>query len=180
MMRLTTICAILICWLTNALGASASENTPLGVMPPNGFTFNGTWDCAGKIASAKHVHKSTYTGGAILDGKWIELTEEDVEPTSGYLAKYLIGYDIEQKRLVEFDANNFGAAIYYSQEGWQNRVLTLTSPVSENEKIPYVANRFLYAITGPNEFIVDWQISKSAALKWIPSDHLVCERRGHQ
>jgi hypothetical protein len=34
-----------------------------------------------------------------------------VEPATGYVAKYLIGYDTEHKKLVEFDANNFGAAL---------------------------------------------------------------------
>jgi hypothetical protein len=48
-------------------------------------------------------------------------------PATGYVAKYLIGYDPEQKRLVEFDANNFEAATYVGDTGWQNQVLTMTS-----------------------------------------------------
>jgi len=104
-------------------------------------------------------------------------TEQDIQPATGYLAKYLIGYDPQQKHLVEFDANNFGAAVYSSEQGWQDHVLTKTSPVSEDVKAPYAANRFLYSSTGPDAFTVDWQISKAAALNWTPADHLACKRR---
>ncbi len=128
-------------------------------MPPDGFQFAGTWDCEGAFRNAK-VHKATFTGTTILGGKWLELTEQDIQPATGYLAKYLIGYDPQQKHLVEFDANNFGAAVYSSEQGWQDHVLTKTSPVSEDVKAPYAANRFLYSSTGPDAFTVDWQISK--------------------
>ena len=91
-----------------ALWAQGSK-PPLSPMPPNGFQFSG------------------FTGDVILGDKWIELTEHDIEPATGYLAKYLIGNDPQQKRIVEFDANNFAAAVYSSEEGWQDHVLTMTS-----------------------------------------------------
>jgi hypothetical protein len=128
------------------------------------------------VVRNNQVHKSSFTGAVILDGKWLELTERNVEPATGYVAKYLIGYDPQQKRFVEFDANNFGAATYSSADGWQNHALTMTSPVSPDAK-PYAANRFLYSTTGPDTFTVDWQISKTAASDWIPSDHLACKRQ---
>jgi hypothetical protein len=92
------------------------------------------------------VHKSIFTGSVILGGKWLELTEHDTQPATGYLSKYVIGYDSQQKHLVEFDANNFGAATYASDTGWQNQVLTMTSPLSTNPKASYVLNRFQYTI----------------------------------
>lgn len=149
-------------------------NKPSSVLPPDGFDFSGNWDCAGAFRN-NSVHRSTFTGAVILDGKWIELTEKDVEPATGYVAKYLIGYDSQAKQFVEFDANNFGAATYASAVGWQNHVLTMTSQISPDAK-PYAANRFLYSTIGADTFTVDWQISKSAALDWIGSDHLVCKR----
>jgi hypothetical protein len=106
----------------------------------------------------------------------LELTEQDVEPATGYLAKYLIGYDPQQKRLIEFDANNFGAATYASADGWVNGVLTMTSAVSDDPKAPYAANRFLYSITPAGTFTMDWQVSKTSALKWTQGDHLACQR----
>jgi hypothetical protein len=51
----------------------------------------------------------------ILGGKWLELTEQDIEPATGSLVKYLIGYDSQQQPLVEFNANDFGAATYTSE-----------------------------------------------------------------
>ena len=153
----------------------AQEQKPLPAIP-EGFQFGGTWDCEGTFRNNK-VHKAVFTGSLILGGKWLELSEQDVEPATGYLAKYLIGYDSGQKRLVEFDANNFGAATYSSQDGWQKQVLTMTSPISDDSKAPYAGNRFLYSISGPDTFTVDWQISKTAILSWTQADHLACRRR---
>jgi hypothetical protein len=165
-----------VAFLSGAAGqAPAQDNKPLSALPGDGFRFNGTWDCEGSFRNAK-PHKSTFTGVTILDGKWLELTEQDIEPATGYLAKYLIGYDSQQKTLVEFDANNFGAATYASAEGWQNRVLTMTSLVFQDPKASYAANRFRYSITGADTFAVDWQISKTASLDWVQADHLACKR----
>ena len=52
----------------------------------------------------------------------------------------------------------------------------MTSPVNEGSQQPYAANRFLYTTRNNDEFHVDWQISKSAALAWVTADHLVCKR----
>lgn len=145
-------------------------------LPPQDFQFTGTWDCDGSFRNGQ-AHKSTFTGAVVVSGKWLELTEQDVQPATGYVARYLIGYDADEKRLVEFDANNFSAATYSSQEGWKGGVLTMTSPVSQNEKAPYAANRFVYSIAGPDSFMVDWQISRTRTLEWTGADHLACRRR---
>lgn len=169
----------LILFLCALVGpAWTQEGKALTAIPAGSFQFQGSWDCAGSFGSGK-AHRSTFTGSVILGGKWLELTEQDIEPATGYLAKYLIGYDAEKKRLVEFDANNFGAATYTSAEGWQNGVLTMTSSVSDDAKAPYAANRFLYSIAAPDTFTVDWQVSKTPALNWVASDHLVCKRSVH-
>ena len=161
----------------STLPALAQDSKPLAAIPPGNFQFEGTWDCAGSMGNGK-THKSVFTGSVILGGKWLELTERDIEPATGYLAKYLIGYDPQQKRLVEFDANNFGAATYSSADGWVNGVLTMTSPVSEKTKASYVVNRFLYSIADSDTFSMDWQVAKTSALNWTPGDHLVCKRGG--
>jgi hypothetical protein len=168
--------SLILCFIPLALPAPAQDPQPLSAFPPGNFHFDGAWNCAGAMGNGK-THKAVFTGAAILAGKWLELTERDVEPATGYLAKYLIGYDSQQKRLLEFDANNFGAATYSSPDGWVNGVLTMTSPVSDGAK-SYAANRFLYSIVAPDTFSVDWQIAKTAALNWIPGDHLVCKIAG--
>ena len=154
----------------------AQGSKPLSPMSPDGFQFTGSWDCQGNFGNGK-IHRSAFTGSVILGGKWIELSEQDIEPATGYLARYLIGYDPQQKRIIEFDANNFGAATYASKEGWQDHVLTMTSPLSQDTQAPYAANRFLYSITGKDEFTVDWQITKTGNSAWTPGDHLVCKRK---
>ncbi len=166
---------LVICCVSFASLAMRAQPAP-SALPPQGFQFVGTWDCEGSFRNAQ-VHKSTFTGAIVVGGKWLELTEQDVQPATGYVAKYLIGYDADQKQLVEFDANNFSAATYSSHDGWKGGVLTMTSPISRNEKAPYAANRFVYSIAGPDSFTVDWQISKTETLDWVEADHLACRRR---
>ncbi len=156
------------CW-------TAQADQSVSPLPPGPFQFTGSWNCTGKFGSGKS-HKADFSAAIVLDGKWLELTERDVEPATGYVAKYLIGYDSQQRRLVEFDANNFGAAVYTSEQGWQGNVLAMASSAAHNAQSSYAADRFLYSISGKDEFTVDWQISKSLNLNWVPADHLVCKR----
>lgn len=172
--RFYLFCCLFLC----AFAVRAQNAGPLSAFPTGNFQFTGTWECEGAFRNGQ-VHKSNFGGAVILDGKWLELTEQDVQPATGYVAKYLIGYDAQQKRLVEFDANNFSAATYSSEEGWHERVLTMTSAAAQDPKALYAVNRFVYSITGPDTFTVDWQISKTAAFEWIPSDHLACKRRNN-
>lgn len=168
-------CFLSLCLLFSA-PALPQAAQPLSVLPPNGFDFRGNWDCTG-VFRRNQVHKAVFSGAVILEGKWLELTEKDVEPATGYVAKYLIGYDPLQKQLVEFDANNFGAATYSSSRGWQDHTLIMTSAVSAEGNSPYVANRFLYTTSDSGTFNVDWQISKTAELEWETADHLTCKRQ---
>ena len=153
----------------------AQQPAPIAAVPAD-FIFTGAFDCEGSFRNTK-VHKATFTGAVILDGKWLQLREKDTEPATGYLGEYLIGYDAQQRHLVEFDANNYSAAVYTSDEGWKDKTLTMTSTVSNDVTAPYAVNRFLYTITGPDTFTVDWQISKTATLNWVQADHLSCKRR---
>jgi hypothetical protein len=157
-----------------ALAPQEQGAKPLSAIP-SGFHFEGSWNCAGAFANGK-THRSNMTGKIVVGDKWLELTEQDTEPAIGYIAKYLIGYDAEQKQIVEFDANNFSAATYSSAEGWNSGVLTLTSSISSDSKAPYAANRFAFSIGNSDTFTMDWQISKSAQFNWVPADHLVCKR----
>lgn len=174
-MRYPRPCLYLAFVLAAGSVAIAQSPKPLAVLPGNGFMLTGDWKCEGQFGNGK-PHKATFTGATILGDKWIELTERDVEPATGYLAKYLIGYDPQQARLVEFDANNFGAAVYSSDRGWQNGVLTMTSPISQDTKAAYAANRFIYTVLAGGSFSVDWQIEKTPASAWVQADHLVCNR----
>lgn len=153
----------------------AMQPTPLTALPQE-FSFSGSYNCEGAFRNAQ-VHKSSFTAAIVVGGKWLELTEQDVQPATGYLAKYLIGYDAAQKRLVEFDANNFSAAVYSSSEGWKEKTLTMTSEISTDPKAPYVANRFVYTLAAPDSFTIDWQISKTANLNWVQADYLACKRQ---
>jgi len=176
-MQRFTLSRFAFAWLftLSCICVLAQERKPSPVQPPDGFKFDGTWDCAGTFRNGK-THHAAYQGKMILGETWIELSEQDIEPKTGYVAKYLIGYDAQQKKIVEFDANNFSAATYTSEAGWQNGKLALTSPISDDSKAPYAANRFVFHIDKPDAFTVDWEISKAANLNWVSADHLSCKR----
>ena len=146
---------------------------------PSGTDLNGHYDCEGAFGN-KRVHRSAFEVQTPLVSTWLELDERDIEPATGYQGKYLIGYDTAAHHMIEFDANNFGAAIYSSEDGWVNGKLTMTSPISTDPKASYAANRFLYTILSADSFSVDWQISRSATLAWITADHLLCKRSSTQ
>src|ERR1700744_5303442 len=167
--------AVLSLLVFGVLAFAQKDAKPLSAIP-SGFHFEGSWNCDGAFANGKS-HRSTMKGSIVVGDKWLELTEQDTEPATGYIAKYLIGYDAQQKQLVEFDANNFSAAVYTSSQGWQNKILTMTSQILPDPKAPYAANRFLYSITGADSFSVEWQISKTADLNWLRGDYVSCQRR---
>ena len=173
-LRLTQ--AVLSLTAAGALALAPQEQGAKSISAiPSGFHFDGSWSCAGTFRNGK-PHRSTMTGSIVVGDKWLELTEQDTEPATGYVAKYLIGYDAQQKQLVEFDANNFSAAAYSSTEGWKSDALTLTSPINSDPKAPYAVSRFVFSIVNQDTFTMDWQVSKSAQFSWVPADHLVCKR----
>jgi hypothetical protein len=164
--------------MLTAVGAAQQVQTgPASAFPSGGFTFAGDWKCQGTFRGGK-PHESTFTGKTVVGDNWIELSEVDTLPATGYVAKYLIGVDAEHHQLVEFDANNFGAATYSSRDGWVGNGLTMTSSVSDNPSASYAMNRFTYTVAGANSFTIDWQISKTAEPKWTTADHLECKRAG--
>jgi hypothetical protein len=173
-MRMMLACLAVCVASTFSPLLQAQQPAPLTAVPAS-FQFAGSYTCEGSFRNGK-VHRSTYTGAVTLAGKWLQLTERDVEPATGYVAEYLIGYDPQQKKLVEFDANNFGAATYTSDASWSNGALTMTSPVSPDPKAPYAANRFVYSLSSANSFTVDWQISRTPGGEWVQADHLACKR----
>ncbi len=165
----------LCCLLALTGERRSSQERPVQVPSSESSQLAGSWSCAGNFRNGK-VHRASFTGSMILSGKWLELTETDLEPATRYVAKYLIGYDSQGGHLIEFDANTFGAATYSSTDGWRHGVLTMESHASLSVKAPYVANRFVYTIGGAKTFTVDWQIQKTAEDSWVTSDHLLCER----
>lgn len=75
---------------------------------------------------------------------------------------------------MEFDANNFAAAAYTSDEdGWRNGVLTMISAASTDDKAPFAVNRFVCSVADQDTFTVDWEICKTSNFNWVLSDHLI-------
>ncbi len=176
MKRMKQMLRLLTVLLAPALLQSAGQQSGVpSLLPPAIASFPGTWNCKGSFRNGK-PHESIYTTEVILAGKWLRLTEKDTLPATGYAAEYLIGYDGESKRLIEFDANTFGAATYTSADGWQAGTLTMTSSASTNPGEPYALNRFRYSFPSADIFEIDWQVSRTTRESWVSSDHLSCKR----
>lgn len=154
--------------LTVCLGQGIGHATSL--TPPSGFTFAGYWQCAGSFPASGRQHRSVYHGEASADGKWVDLTETDIEP-KGYVGRYTLGADARQDKLVFIDVNSSGYAIFDSP-GWDGRTLTVTSTDVLHYSSASPKNRFLYTVNDPKHFDVEWQYEKAGA--WTPGDVLHC------
>jgi hypothetical protein len=166
--------SILLAMIVAIVSASA-QAAPLSsslATPPNGFSFEGEWSCAGSFGNGK-LHRSSYEGSNVLGGSWLQLQETDLEP-AGYQALYLVGYDKAKNQVIEFDANNFGSAIYTSK-GWENSTLTLTSVPDPDPKA--VENRFVFRIADAAHFSVNWEVNRNS--QWAVGDHLECSHEVH-
>jgi hypothetical protein len=154
--------------LTVCLGYGLSR--PASLSPPSGFTFTGYWQCAGSFPASGRQHRSIYHGEASADGKWIDLTETDIEP-KGYVGRYELGADASKDKLVFININSAGYAIFESP-GWDGHTLTVTSTDVLHYSSASPKNRFLYTVQDPKHFDVEWQFEKSGA--WTSGDLMHC------
>jgi hypothetical protein len=141
--------------------------------PPSGFSFAGDWQCSGSFPSSGRQHRSVYHGEASADGKWVDLTETDIDP-KGYAGRYELGADASHNKLVFIDMNSAGYAIFDSP-GWDGRTLTVTSTEVLRYSSSAPKNRFLYTVNDPEHFDVEWQYQKATA--WASGDVLHCAAR---
>jgi hypothetical protein len=142
---------------------------PASFTPPAGFSFEGDWQCSGSFVGSGRQHRSVYHGESSADGKWMELTETDIEP-KGYVGRYELGKDDGRDKLVFIDMNSAGYSIFDSP-GWDGRTLTVTS-TDVHYSSASSKNRFLYTVQDPTHFDVEWQLEKSGA--WTPRDVMHC------
>jgi hypothetical protein len=143
---------------------------PNSLTPPAGFSFAGYWQCSGSFVSSGRQHRSIYHGESSADGKWVELTETDIEP-KGYVGRYELGKDAAHDKLVFINMNSTGYGIFDSP-GWDGRTLTVTSTDELHFSSASPKNRFLYTVQDPKHFDVEWQLEKAGA--WSTSDVLHC------
>jgi hypothetical protein len=154
--------------LTVCLGQALRQ--PSALEPPSGFSFAGYWQCSGSFVASGREHRSVYHGESSADGKWMDLTETDIEP-KGYVGRYELGADAGNDKLVFIDMNSAGYAIFDSP-GWDGHTLTVTSTEVLRYSSAAPKNRFLYTVNDPQHFDVEWQYQKADA--WTPSDVLHC------
>jgi hypothetical protein len=153
--------------LTVSLGQALQPNS---LTPPDGFSFAGYWQCAGSFPGNGRQHRSVYHGEASPDGKWVDITETDIEP-KGYVGRYELGTDAGQDKLVFIDMNSAGYAIFESP-GWAGHTLTVTSTDVSHNSSGATKNRFLYTVHDTQHFDVEWQIQKAGT--WAASDIQHC------
>jgi hypothetical protein len=149
---------------------SQGISRPTSLKPPSGFSFAGYWQCSGSFPANGRQHRSVYHGEASADGKWVDLTETDIEP-KGYVGRYTLGADAGQDKLVFIDVNSAGYAIFESP-GWDGRTLTVTSTDVLHYSSASPKNRFLYTVNDQKHFDVEWQFEKAGG--WASGDLLHC------
>jgi hypothetical protein len=154
--------------LTVSLGQALRQPSPLE--PPDGFSFAGYWQCFGSFPASGRLHRSIYHGESSADGKWVDLTETDIEP-KGYVGRYELGTDAGHDKLVFINMNSAGYGIFESP-GWDGQTLTVTSTEVLRYSSAAPKNRFLYTVNDPQHFSVEWQYQKADG--WVSGDLLHC------
>jgi hypothetical protein len=154
--------------LTVSLGHGLRQ--PISLEPPDGFSFAGYWQCSGSFAASGREHRSVYHGESSADGKWVDLTETDIEP-KGYVGRYELGTDASHEKLVFIDMNSSGYG-FFDSPGWDGRTLIVTSTDVLPNASAAPKKRFLYTVHDPAHFDVEWQVQKSGT--WAPSDLQHC------
>ncbi len=152
---------------------SPGRSQAFKLTPPASFRFEGDWQCSGRFPRSGKTHRSSYHGAANADGRWIVLTETDIEP-KGYVGIYELGADAGGTKLIFLDVNSAGYAIFDSP-GWQGQTLTVTSTEVHYAKV-FPQNRFIYTVKDAQHFDVEWQVEKDNA--WASGDSLHCSAQG--
>jgi hypothetical protein len=124
-----------------------------------------------------HVHRVLYEGRTVSDGKWIDLSQNDIEPP-GYNGDFLMGYDSNNKEMVAFVGDNHGYAML-TGPGWQGQSVTLTMTgqasyegFSKAKQLPI--SRVTYQVKSADVYTVTWEVQE--AQKWNEDDFLTCKR----
>ena len=137
--------------------------------PPDGFSFQGSWQCAGpagggtlkvsKPSNAKNWHSRS------LASTWTEIRETDQD----LVGDYFVAYDRDKHQFIMIDAGDPAYAAY-STDGWRGGELTLTS--EETERMP--RHRLVYKIESRNQFEVIFGLWESAS--WVTSSSSTCHK----
>jgi hypothetical protein len=158
-------------------GISVYAQSPL--FGPDGFAFTGKWSCDGHFTEhgKSHVHRVLYEGKTVSDGKWINLSQKDIEPV-GYDGDFLMGFDSNSKEIVAFVGDNHGYAML-TGPGWQGQSVTLTmtgqaSYEGFSKEKPLPLSRVTYQVKSADVYTVTWEAQE--AQKWNEDDFLTCKR----
>lgn len=167
-MQLFLRSCLLLCAFAANIFSRQDHSQPRALYPAD-FRFDGDWQCTGTFPSNGKPHRSSFHGESSGDGKWLGLTETDIEP-KGYVGHYQFIADPSGAKLIFLDVNSAGYAIFESP-GWNGHTLTLTSTETHYAKA-FPNNRFIYTIHDARHFSVEWQVERAAA--WISGDLLHC------
>ena len=137
--------------------------------PPQGFDFEGRWNCGVGISMA-------YLSVGIYDqpdkaveslhlGHWTGVRESQ----EGFHGRYFVAYNMSNSQFLLIDKDD-PISISYRTKGWQGNKLLLTALTDKNQ----LAHRVKFAVTGPRSFTVTWQVLEGAAWKNDPS--FTCRR----
>lgn len=134
--------------------------------------FSGRWDCSGEFVASKKPIFARISVTADLDGSWIAFRWDDQAPNP-FHALELWGYDKTARRFTNFIHDNFGGVRMFDSPGWDGNALVWTGDKLASP--PALNQRFLFERKSPSEFVVSWQVLKSAG-EWVIGDRLTCSR----
>jgi len=138
-------------------------------LPPDGFSFQGSWKC-GDPAGRETLKVGKPSSGnswrpRSLASTWTEIRETDQDMAGNYF----VAYDRDKHQFIMIDADDPAYAAY-STDGWRDRELTLTSEETQRMQ----RHRLVYKIESRYQFTVIFAVWESAA--WVTSSSSTCHK----
>ena len=133
----------------------------------------GDWHCDGKFVKSGAAISSTIRFSPALDGRWIEMRQDDLPPNR-YHAVAFWGYDVKRSKFTATLFDNFTDAPRQFDAGEiSNGRLTLNRSVAGNPRIS--AEQFVFEFSS-GKLKVIYQGMPSGNKEWAVGDMLTCAR----
>lgn len=133
----------------------------------------GEWHCDGKFIKSGAAISSTIQFSPALEGRWIEMRQDDLPPNR-YHAIEFWGYDDKQVKFTATVFDNFNPTPRQFEAGAiSNGALTFSRAVPGDS--PVTAEQFIFENVN-SKLKVTYQMMRKGSDSWAVGDVLTCTR----
>lgn len=132
----------------------------------------GTWHCDGKFVKSGAAISSTMQFSPALEGRWIEMHQDDLPPNRFHAIEFW-GYDDKQSKFTATVFDNFNQTPRQFEGMISNGTLTFTRTILGDS--PVSAEQFIFESSN-GKLKVTYQVMRKGNDSWAIGDVLTCAR----